>query len=124
MLKKDSINDLVREIHLRQFNVSIMKGPLVLMGFLICCAARSQGDKIRPSTQEDVKKPIKQLLEALQKGDSALLHQAFTRDVTMAVFGTDKEGKAFGRYESSLDGLLKKVGTPHPKVDNEAIWDE
>jgi len=88
------------------------------MGFLTCCAARAQREK------EDVTKPVKQLLEALQKGDSALLHQAFTHDVTMAIFGTDKDGKAFARYESSLEVLLKRAGTPHPEVDNEVIWDE
>lgn len=105
------------------------------MGFLICGAVGAQADRalllaqvgwIAPSVEEkeDVTKPIKQLLEALQKGDSTLLRQAFTHNVTMAIFGTDKDGKAFTRYESSLDGLLKRVSTPHAEVDNEVIWDE
>lgn len=113
------------------------------MGFLTCCAATAQGDKTLLSARavmddgsrirtaahwveekEDVTKPIKQLLEALQKGDSALLHQAFAEHITFAIFGSDKNGKPFVRYESSLDWLLKTVGTPHPEVNNESIWDE
>ncbi len=85
---------------------------------LIRAAAQSVEEK------EAVMKPIKQLLEAIQKADSALLHQAFTHDVTMATIGTNKDGKQFIRYESSLDRLLKAVGTPHAQVFNEMIWDE
>jgi hypothetical protein len=73
---------------------------------------------------EAVMKPIKQVLEAMQKADSALLHQGFTRGVTMATIGTDKDGKPSIRYESSLDRLLKAVGTPHAQGFNEIIWDE
>ena len=92
---------------------------LLLSSFVVIrAAAQSVGEK------EAVMKPIKQLLEAMQKADSAWLHQAFTHEATMAIIGTDKDGKPFIRYESSLDRLLKAIGTPHAQVFNEKIWDE
>ena len=92
---------------------------LLLSSFVVIrAAAQSVGEK------EAVMKPIKQLLEAMQKADSAWLHQAFTHEATMAIIGTDKDGKPFIRYESSLGKLLKAVGTPHDQVYNEMIWDE
>jgi hypothetical protein len=42
----------------------------------------------------------------------------------MAIIGTDKDGRPFIRYESSLGKLLKAVGTIHAEVFNEMIWDE
>jgi hypothetical protein len=120
-----------------------MKNLFILFGILICSAAEAHGNKTLLSTRvvinddslkraaaptveerEAVMKPIKQLLEAIQKGDSAMLHQAFAEHVTFAIFGSDKNSKPFARYESSSDWLLKIVGTPHPEVNNELIWDE
>ena len=53
-----------------------------------------------------------------------MLHNAFSKEVTMASIGTDKNGKPNIRRESSLDGFLKSVGTPHAEVYHEMIWDE
>jgi len=71
-----------------------------------------------------VMQPIHKLFEGMQKGDSAMLHSAFTKQVTLASIGTDKEGKTFIRYESSLNDFLKAIGTPHPEAYNEMIWGE
>jgi hypothetical protein len=92
---------------------------LLLSSFVVIRAAAQSVEE-----KKVVMKPIKQLLEAMQKADSAWLHQAFTHEATMAIIGTDKEGKPFIRYESSVDKLLKAVGTPHAEVFNEMIWDE
>ena len=77
-----------------------------------------------PSEKEPVMKPIKQLFEAMQKGDSALLRKSFTKQVTMARVGKDKAGKPVIHYESSLEGFAKSIGTPHTETYNEMIWDE
>jgi hypothetical protein len=76
------------------------------------------------SEKENVMKPVKQLFEAMQKGDSAMLRKAFTKQVTMARVGKNKAGKPFIKFESSLDGFAKSIGTPHPETYNEMIWDE
>lgn len=90
--------------------------PCIL--FSVIAYAQSSGEK------ELVMKPINQLFEAMQKGDSSLLRKSFTKQVTMARIGQDKEGKPFIRYESSLDGFAKSVGAPHQETWNEIIWDE
>jgi hypothetical protein len=93
---------------------------LSLLIFLSCGILTAQPS----SEKESVMKPIKVLFEGMQKGDSAMLHRAFSKGVTMATIGIDKNGKSFIRRESSLDGFLKSVGTPHAEVFNEIIWDE
>jgi hypothetical protein len=107
---------------MRKFRRNIMKHffMFLLISFFVVIRAATQSVEDKRA----VMKPIKQLLEAMQKADSASLHQAFTHDVTVATLGTDKDGKPFIRYESSLDRLLKAVGTPHAQVFNEMIWDE
>jgi len=77
-----------------------------------------------PSDKNSVMKPIRQLFEAMQRGDSAMLRKAFAKQVTMARIGKDKEGKSFVRYESSIDGFAKSVGTAHADAWNEMIWNE
>lgn len=99
-----------------------MKTTLSLLVITLLCAQVSVAQS--SAEKELVMKPIKQLFEAMQKGDSAMLKKAFTKQVTMARIGKDKTGKPFIRYESSIDGFAKSVGTPHPESWNEVIWDE
>lgn len=94
-----------------------MKTIITFLSLFIASFAQAQSEK------ELVMKPIRQLFDAMQKGDSALLHQAFTKEVTMATVAT-KEGKIFFERESSLDGFLKAIGTPHAQAYNEMIWGE
>lgn len=93
--------------------------------FLLCLLASAQSSFGQSSSdKESVMKPIKQLFEAMQKGDSAMLRKAFTKQVTTATIETDKTGKPFLKHESSLDGFAKAIGTPHSDAYNEMIWDE
>jgi hypothetical protein len=74
--------------------------------------------------KETVMKPIKQLFEAMKKGDSAMLRKSFTKQVTMTRIGKDKTGRPTIHYEASIDGFAKSIGTPHAEIYNEMIWDE
>jgi hypothetical protein len=74
--------------------------------------------------KEAVMKPVKMLFEGMQKGDSTLARSAFAKKVTSARLGTDKNGKPFIQYESSIDGFIKAIGTPHKEAWNEVIWNE
>ncbi len=87
--------------------------PLCQIGF-----AQSSLEK------EEIMKPINMLFEGMQKGDSALLHRAFSKQVTLATIGMDKDKKPFIKHESSLEGFLQVVGSPHGQTFNEMIWDE
>src|SRR5882757_3626848 len=74
--------------------------------------------------QDAVMIPVKMLFEGMQKADSALVRKAFSKTVTMATIGTDKNGSPFIKHESTINDFLKAIGTPHAEVYNEMIWDE
>ncbi|HCW08335.1 MAG TPA: hypothetical protein DGG95_13325 [Cytophagales bacterium] len=97
-----------------------MKLIIFPMAFILMIASTSHAQH----EQESVMKPIRQLFEAMQKGDSALLHQTFTKTAALVRVGNDKNGKPFIKQESSISGFLNSVGTPHQEQWNEVIWDE
>lgn len=65
-------------------------------------------------------KPIQAVFLAIEKGDSALLHTAFFKDVSLTTV-LDKEGKITLRKES-LQDFLNAVGSPHQEKWYEPIW--
>jgi len=73
---------------------------------------------------EAVMKPVKMLFEGMQKGDSALAHGAFTKEVTTATISAYPNGKPFFQTESSIKEFIKAIGTPHSEPWNEMIWEE
>jgi len=97
-----------------------MKHSFLIIGFVLISAGLfAQTDK----ENDAVMKPIEQLFKGMKQGDSAMVHGAFTKKVSMATVSTSKDGKPVISHESALDGFLKAVGTPHPEVWNEVIWD-
>ncbi len=97
-----------------------MKAKIVsLLLFLTATAFAQSGEE-----KEQVMKPIRNLFEGMQKGDSALARSAFDKSVTTATLGTDKTGKPFIFKETSVNGFMKAIGTPHPENWNEVIWTE
>ncbi len=99
-----------------------MKASLI---FLILLAMSFCGLFAQSSLEkESVMQPIKILFEGMHKGDSALAHGAFAKHVTMAIIGLDKNGKLSIRNEPSVEGFIKAIGTPHPELWNEVIWEE
>jgi len=76
------------------------------------------------SEQDAIMKPVKTLFEGMQKADSTMVRRVFSREVTMATIGTDKNGSPSITHESSINDFLKAIGTPHTEAYNEMIWDE
>jgi hypothetical protein len=72
--------------------------------------------------EQSVKDVIAQLFKGFETGDSAKVHACFTKEITMATAFRDKAGSPALRRESSLDGMLKAIGTPHKEVWYEEIW--
>jgi hypothetical protein len=92
---------------------------LMLVGLIgLAVVAQGQGEE-----SQAVMQPIVRLFKGMNLGDSAMVHSAFTQNVTMATIMKDKSGKQIVRRESSLDGFLKAVGTPHTEPWSEPIWD-
>ncbi|MEK6783206.1 MAG: hypothetical protein AABY93_16010 [Bacteroidota bacterium] len=94
----------------------ILGGIGLLMGS-ICSLGQTLDERA------EVMKPIDQLFNGMKLGDSSIVHATFTKKVSMATIGLSKDGKPSIRFESTLDEFLKAVGTPHPDVWNEVIWD-
>jgi hypothetical protein len=72
--------------------------------------------------EEAVREVVSRLFKGMEKGDSAMAHSAFAREVTMATALRDKSNNPVLRRESSIDGFLKAIGTPHKEVYYEEIW--
>jgi len=66
--------------------------------------------------------PIRILFKGMLLGDSAMVRSAFAKEVTMATVYRDKQKNPTITRESSLEGFLKAVGTPHADQWNEEIW--
>ena len=76
----------------------------------------------QPKPDGAIQIPIKNLFLAMERGDSALLRTAFYSDV-MLITVLEKDGKFTLRKETDLKGFATSIGTPHPDVYHEPIWD-
>ena len=65
---------------------------------------------------------ITQLFTGMQKGDSAMVRDAFASEITMATIFRDKTNAPKIHHETSLKGFLDAVGTPHKEVWYEEVW--
>ena len=90
---------------------------LSAFSFFLCTTS------VRAQESEVIVKVVHRLFEGMEKGDSAMVRSTFAKDVTMATMRRDKENKGQLIRENSIDGFLKAVGTPHPEVWYEEVWD-
>jgi hypothetical protein len=101
-----------------------MNRPCVLiLWFAVATTAAAQAPTSSTGDEAQVREVIARLFLGMQKGDSALVHSTFARQVTMATVLRDKSDTPVLQRESSIAGFLKAVGTPHTEVWNEEIWD-
>jgi len=80
-------------------------------------------NSVSAQTEKEVLEPVTRLFTGMNLGDSAMVRSAFTSKISMATVYKDKNGNMALRQESSLDGFLKAVGTPHAEKWSEPIWD-
>lgn len=72
--------------------------------------------------QVAIMEPINNLFDGMNKGDSAMIHRAFTHDATFVTIGKDKEGNPRFR-RSQLQPFLVAMASPRAEVYSEPIWD-
>jgi hypothetical protein len=96
-----------------------MRNFLSVLLFLISFLAAAQTVEEKKSILE----PVTRLFTGMNLGDSAMVHSAFAKSVSMGTVFIDKSGNPAIRNESSIDGFLKAVGTPHTEKWSEPIWD-
>jgi len=66
---------------------------------------------------------INRLFNGMELGDSSIVSSCFYKDVTVATIHRDADNNPRIDRESSVDGFLKAVGTPHADIWYEEIWD-
>jgi hypothetical protein len=69
-----------------------------------------------------VKEVISRLFLGMQKGDSAMVHGTFAKEVSLITTFRDKNNDPKLVREASIDDFLKAVGTPHPETWYEETW--
>src|SRR5687768_6555404 len=75
------------------------------------------------SAEEDaVREVITRLFTGMEKGDSAMVHSVFTKNVTAATAFRDKNNHPVLDQDASIEDLLKAVGKPHQETWFEEIW--
>src|SRR5687767_7405139 len=74
------------------------------------------------SDEAAIKNVMNKLFLAMQRGDSAMAHSTFTKDVTTATILKDKSGNVQLRQEYSVSDFMKAIGTPHKEVWYEEVW--
>lgn len=89
-----------------------------LCGFLGVAVGQAQTQ----SEEQAIMEPITRLFTGMNKGDSALVHSAFAKDITMATVTKDKAGNVVVRRENSIAGFLKAIATPRTEPLSEPIW--
>ncbi|MBL7856808.1 MAG: nuclear transport factor 2 family protein [Cyclobacteriaceae bacterium] len=78
--------------------------------------------RAQSGAETSVKEVIQNLFKGMELGDSAMVHQAFAKQVTMATAYRDKSNTPILKRESSIDDFLRAVGTSHPQTWYEEIW--
>ncbi len=111
--------DLRALYHLSDANIFFMKHCYCLIIFTFGLFLSASAQKNAATADEAaVQQVIADLFKGMEKGDSALVHSTFAREVTLATMARDKSGNPILHRESSLDGFLKAVGTPHQEIWN------
>ncbi|RYU90982.1 hypothetical protein EWM62_08075 [Mucilaginibacter terrigena] len=70
--------------------------------------------------KDDIKKTITTMFDGMRKGDSAMLHSTFHKDMVLQSVVNKKDGSTILASEKA-DDFVKQVGTPHKDVYDERI---
>lgn len=90
------------------------------LGFAALLAApRLARAQATPQAKGEVIAVVQRLFDGMRAGDSAMVRSVFHPQLRMISVGRTKEGAVRANVETSADGFVKAVGTPHP-----ARWDE
>jgi hypothetical protein len=94
-----------------------MRYSFFFIFLFICFSVQAQ-----TSDEKDIQAVVDQLFKGMEKGDSAMVHNAFTKEVSMTTIFRDKTNNPVIINENSLTEFLNAVGKPHKEVWYEEIW--
>lgn len=93
--------------------------PAALSALLLLPAVSRGQDPKR-----DVMAVVHRLFDGMRAGDSAVVRSVFHPQVRMLTAANGPDGKPRLSLQTSADGFVRAVGTPHPQVWDEKIWNE
>lgn len=107
----------------RSRSVSLSLSDALLLGALALAGVTTLPRAARAQAMAEAKPAIiavvQRLFDGMRAGDSAMVRSVFHPQVRMLSAGKAKEGNLRLNVETSADGFVKAVGTPHPQR-----WDE
>lgn len=74
------------------------------------------------SATDDVLKTVRQLFDGMRKGDSAMVRAVFHPDAAL-LRPVERNGEVTVQ-RVPIDNFIKAIGTPHPEVWDEKVWNE
>ena len=94
----------------------------IILPFLLC-ATLLHGHSIHSQSKSEkaVREVIDQLFDGMRLADSSVVSPLFHPDVRMMTSYQNASGEVVLK-EGSLQAFLTAIGTPHPEVWNEKIW--
>lgn len=96
---------------------------LLLPAALACAALHATPRRVHaqvtPQAKGEVIAVVQRLFDGMRAGDSSMVRSVFHPQLRMLSVGQGREGGMRLNVETSADGFVKAVGTPHP-----APWDE
>lgn len=100
----------------------MLKSRLGLVTLLATLAAAPLQAQATSADTAAVLAVMNRLFEGMRKGDSAMVRSTFHPKMpTMTTAVTNKEGIPAPNF-GTLDGFTKAVGTPHPEVYDERVY--
>jgi hypothetical protein len=97
---------------------------LLLLSALAAPPVRAQVASAGAPSSAEVIAVVQRLFDGMRAGDSAVVRSVFHPQARMINASRGADGAMRLRVESSVDGFVKAVGTPHPAVWDERFWGE
>lgn len=96
-----------------------MKFTLITVAILSAATYASAQTNNDPN---EIRAVIEKLFTAMQRGDSTMLKECFSNEVSLSTIYRNKNGDPVNVRESSIAGFTKDVGTPHKETWYEEFW--
>lgn len=94
----------------------------LLFTFGIIAAAFAPVTAQGQSGQDEVLKVVRQLFDGMRKGDSAMVRAVFHPDAVL-LRPMERDGQVTIQ-KVPIENFIRAIGTPHPEVWDEKVWNE
>ncbi len=94
---------------------------IIFSVLLVVTLLHSTSIRAQSADEKAVREVIDKLFDGMRMADSSMVSGLFHRDVRMMTSYEDASGSTVLK-EGSLEAFLSAIGTPHPEVWDEKIW--